>query len=680
VPNTPVTWRDEITVNATTASNQSDPDVTQLANGNILVSWTTGDPDGLGSPNGTETFAQIFDPLGNPVGNEIRLNFASTTGDEQNADLAPTADGGFIVAYHDLDNPPTSPAGGSNLRLEEYDSSGTLLTSNPLVVLDSGAGSDPNYRNPRVAVSSATSALIVYEEFTASGTKIAGKIYNPATDTYGSQLTLINASGVIDGVPDVAMLSNGNYVIATAYRSGTDNAINYTIITNAGGGVKSPTFVTGTNTDAEDDREVSLAALAGGGFVISWTNTDSNDTDVQFRVYNNAGTEIGSGNAGDDSPTNENNESKVIALADGTYVIAWDNDTTFGVNVQRYDAAGERLGLAFVVSADNANNISGVGLSDGRFALIWDEAVAEISMEILDTRDVPNTSGVYAPDPWQVGTNLNDTFTLDAATRNAGGGLGSDSITGNSTANALYGDDGNDTMRGRDGADVLDGGAGADEMRGGADNDKYYVDSSLDLVFEAVGKGADKVFASVSYTLGAGQQIETLRPVDTAATAAIDLTGNELGQKIVGSAGVNRLVGAGGNDQLNGGAEADILRGGSGNDRLWGGLGQDQQRGGSGNDVFVFKAADESPMGARDTIDDFDDSGEDRMDLSHVAIGVLTYRGNGAFTGDGQVRIHDIAGPDVLVKVNLSGSLTPELTILLTNTTAASMSAGDFIL
>ncbi len=51
---------------------------------------------------------------------------------------------------------------------------------------------------------SATSALIVYEEFTATGVKIAGKIYNPTTDAYGVQLTLINASGLVSAVPDIA--------------------------------------------------------------------------------------------------------------------------------------------------------------------------------------------------------------------------------------------------------------------------------------------------------------------------------------------------------------------------------------------------------------------------------------------------------------------------------------------
>ncbi len=49
MPNTPVTWLDELTVNTTTANSQFNSNITQLANGNILVSWTSTDNTGVGS-------------------------------------------------------------------------------------------------------------------------------------------------------------------------------------------------------------------------------------------------------------------------------------------------------------------------------------------------------------------------------------------------------------------------------------------------------------------------------------------------------------------------------------------------------------------------------------------------------------------------------------------------------
>ena len=60
--------------------------------------------------------------------------------------------------------------------------------------------------------------------------------------------------------------------------------------------------------------------------------------------------------------------------------------------------------------------------------------------------------------------------------------------------------------------------------------------------------------------------------------------------------------------------------------------------------------------------------------------GTLGYRGTGSFSGAGQVRIVDIAGPHLMIEVNTGGSLAADMQILLTSTTSASMTQSDFIL
>jgi uncharacterized delta-60 repeat protein len=107
-------------------------------------------------------------------------------------------------------------------------------------------------------------------------------------------------------------------------------------------------------------------------------------------------------------------------------------------------------------------------------------------------------------------------------------------LTGNERANNLY------------------SGAGDDRLIGGAGNDLYLIDDAGDRVFEAAGEGADKVMASVSYALTAGQEIEKLTTVSAAGTEAIALTGNGFVQTIQGNAGANILDGGGGADVLQG--------------------------------------------------------------------------------------------------------------------------------
>jgi Ca2+-binding RTX toxin-like protein len=130
-------------------------------------------------------------------------------------------------------------------------------------------------------------------------------------------------------------------------------------------------------------------------------------------------------------------------------------------------------------------------------------------------------------------------------------------IVGNAGANILDGRGGNDTIFGGAGGDSIYGGAGVDILLGEGGNDNYVVDNPGDLVVESAGQGYDLVFSLGSYALAAGQEVESLGAYFSEGTAALELTGNEFANRIVGNAGSN---------SLNGGGEADELFGGAGND------------------------------------------------------------------------------------------------------------------
>jgi len=144
-----------------------------------------------------------------------------------------------------------------------------------------------------------------------------------------------------------------------------------------------------------------------------------------------------------------------------------------------------------------------------------------------------------------------------------------DVITGDGGNNVLDGGAGDDLLDGGGGNDVLIGGLGADTMAGGFGNDTYYVDQSGDMVSEAVNAGNDRIVTSISYTLAAGNEVETLEAA--AGGAAINLTGNEFGQTLIGNAGANRLEGAGGDDTyLVDSADDQVVEaGGQGNDAVY---------------------------------------------------------------------------------------------------------------
>ena len=140
-------------------------------------------------------------------------------------------------------------------------------------------------------------------------------------------------------------------------------------------------------------------------------------------------------------------------------------------------------------------------------------------------------------------------------------------LAGNELANTIVGGSGNDTLIGGAGNDVLKSGSGVDAMLGGQGNDTYYVDNPGDVVTEAAGQGTDTVYASVSYTLPSGSEIEYLRA--NAGANALTLTGNELANTIVGGSGNDTLIGGDGNDVLKAGSGTDVMVGGQGNDTYY---------------------------------------------------------------------------------------------------------------
>jgi Ca2+-binding RTX toxin-like protein len=131
-------------------------------------------------------------------------------------------------------------------------------------------------------------------------------------------------------------------------------------------------------------------------------------------------------------------------------------------------------------------------------------------------------------------------------------------------------------------SNVLNGSTGADTLVGGQASDIYEVDDAGDVVIENPIDGIDRVVSTVTYTLPA--EVEELY---LNGTAAIDGTGNNVGNTIVGNSANNTLTGGGGFNVLTGNGGAD---------------------------TFLFKFVDSSLSVARDTISDFA-IGTDKIDL-----------------------------------------------------------------
>ena len=217
------------------------------------------------------------------------------------------------------------------------------------------------------------------------------------------------------------------------------------------------------------------------------------------------------------------------------------------------------------------------------------------------------------------------TGLADAGNDQAWGGAGDDELVGGDGKDRLYGEAGDDWLNGGDGADVMDGGSGGDVMIGGTGDDIYQIDTSADMVTEAIGEGTfDRAQTSVSYALAAGSEVEVLETSNSAGAQNLDLVGNEFGNIIVGNDGQNTIVG---------------------------GLGLDTMTGRGGGDVFVWTSTAETRQAAdqADVVMDFNRTAGDLLavnpidanqtvagDQAFTFVGVVDFTSQ-QFTGAGQI-------------------------------------------
>ena len=260
---------------------------------------------------------------------------------------------------------------------------------------------------------------------------------------------------------------------------------------------------------------------------------------------------------------------KLASLSDGGFVAVWVDFDANAIRGQVFDAFGARKGGEFSTDtvgflfnfSDDREHFSVAGLADGRFVVTWHGSAvpdSAITSQIFDPRDgVVNGS-----------TNAETLYGHDLVNDEIGGYLGADTLNGLG---------GNDWLDGGGNADTLDGGTGADTMIGGFGDDAYFVDNAGDTIIEAAGQGTDNANASVSYTLGVNESVETLQTTNAAATTAINLTGNNIANTVIGNAGDNALDGGGEADSLNGlggndtyalGAENDAVNDSGGTDTI----------------------------------------------------------------------------------------------------------------
>ncbi len=367
----------EFTVNNVTLYTQSRADFARLANGSFVAVWESTDAQQDSSSGGIK--GRVMAANGTPVGPEFLINTA-TANAQTYASVAGLAGGGFVVTWTTRD--AVQDGSYDSIKAQRFDAAGVKVGAEFLV--------NTNTNNIQWISSAAAldngGFVIAWETYDSaqdgSGRAIKAQLYDAAGAKTGGEF-LVNTVTASDQMNcDISTLTDGRFIVTWLINISGKLDVRAQVFNSAGAKLGGEIFVN-THT-AESQTEVSVANLANGGFVISWTTFDTaqdgSGNAIKAQVFDAAGAKVGGEILVNTAGAAAQKTPSVAGLSNGDFVIAWRtddqsaDDASGAIKAQVFDAAGAKVGGEFRVNSAAASLESDpvvVDLGNGAFAIGW---------------------------------------------------------------------------------------------------------------------------------------------------------------------------------------------------------------------------------------------------------------------------------------------------------------------
>ena len=290
-------------VNTTLAENQSKPAIVALTSGGFVVAWQSLLQDG----DLAGVYARVLDVAGEG-GSEILVN-ENTAGNQVRAYVTARSDGGFVVGWADAAAPPQG-----QVYLQSYTAGGELQGDNQVVSVD-----DVTTIN--------NSVNIELTELTDGSLVAVWNAWNGSQNIYGRTLEILIKQ---EPTPPREI------------------------------GSTSPTSVLNATLPG-DQINPSIAALPDNQFVLTWSDRASLDGDrggILGRLYDETMTPLTSEFLVNTLTGDWQSKSNVASAPNGTFMAIW-HEANGWVEGQLFTVSGEKQGPQFTVQ-DGFNGLSDV--------------------------------------------------------------------------------------------------------------------------------------------------------------------------------------------------------------------------------------------------------------------------------------------------------------------------------
>ncbi|MDK3020770.1 calcium-binding protein [Pseudodonghicola flavimaris] len=492
------------------------PSVTALKSGRLAVVWqdySGADGDVFGD---SHVYVRLFKTDGTPITDAIKVN-SKDAGAQGEPEVTALADGGFLVSWTNVNS--LLPDTDNDIYFRAFDANGTprskqILASSDHEVPAVNDGADYNDNDTGDVLGLQDGNAIVLYTHRGEAATYAHVVTKGGT-VLGEEVKVFDTT---DSAVTMTQLANGDVVISYPSYSynGAVVRISGPDLVSPPKGLKGATdpvileyFNDGDHDQTPGDSSMTgltgdyLSALPGGGFIMGYKFDPDIRSDSQidsFRIdwFDNSGTYQRSA----DVPFPGSEESlpydvgRVIALSGDRILVIWQIAIDYGdydIKAQILDASGKPLGDAIEINT----TLSGTQLiaeetvlPDGNVAIVFsdqsgialDGTIDGLHGRVLIIPDDDSPTGPSKGDDKLVGTARADTID----------GLGGDDvILGKGGADVLNGSGGHDTLKGQSGNDRLLGGAGNDRLIGGPGKDTLLGGGGKDTLDG--GAGADKL-------------------------------------------------------------------------------------------------------------------------------------------------------------------------------------------
>ncbi len=215
--------------------------------------------------------------------------------------------------------------------------------------------------------------------------------YDAAGTPVGGELAVSGLNNMHQG-PAVAALADGGFALTWKASNGLSSDI--LVQRYDAGGAEAGAAVLVATHGAIDDQTPEVLAV-GGGFIVAWSAPDGSGTGIFTQRFDAAGDKVGAaeqvntgGNVATVAGASQETDPALALLADGSYLVSWasSDGSSSQVFMQRFDATGARMGAETLVAV-GASTPDVVGQRDGGFLFTWVEG-GHVQAQVFDAAGV----------------------------------------------------------------------------------------------------------------------------------------------------------------------------------------------------------------------------------------------------------------------------------------------------